>query len=395
MRDREFRHSSAPPFGSPVLIWAHSFCRSTLETYLEFGRQYPGIVRIVVCGKTNPELRARAGFGPSEFNLSDFEALDPSLASALALLRANADSIHMFCAYHGSPFFEALLDEALCRGMAFFLASEAPQNMEQRWGRQVAKAVYVPTILRHRVRKYVTASRFLLCYSGPARRSLSLVGWPSDKIEEFGYYPPTLRNLISDDGQSLNEVDAAVTRKGRLGMRFLATGTHCVHKSPRTLIEAVRLLADEGFRDEFHCVVAGEGKQTEFMKEKVRAGNLPVEFPGFVPLERLINLYQNADVFVATGISEPWGIRVNDAMNLGCPAIVSDGMGAVKLIRDMRGGWSYGAGSARDLAERMKFLIRNPGEIISVRHEISRSDQLEPKTNAAKLVGVLGRRFPG
>ena len=114
----------------PITIWAHSFCRSTLATYQAFGAIYPFGCEIVMCGQVNPELRARAGFVSEEFAEMNFVAVEPSINEAIALLEARSERLHMFTAYHGSDLFRALLDYATAGKMNFFVAAEAPQNME-------------------------------------------------------------------------------------------------------------------------------------------------------------------------------------------------------------------------------------------------------------------------
>jgi len=385
------RHPAGRVFGAPLVIWAHSFCRSTLATYLEVRRQYPGEVRIVVCGRPDPELRAKAGFRTSEFDLSDFEAFNPSPTKACEMLKAWPGAIHMFCAYHGSPIFETLLETAIELGLSYFVAAEAPQNMEQNPARRVMKAAYIPTLLRYKVRHYIAGSRFLLCYSGTAMDRLAQVGWPEDKVEPFGYYPPSIMSAVPELTQ--NALAPAKTGLDDGRVRFLLTGVHDMHKSPRTLVEAASLLVMEGLGARFHCTIAGAGRQTDTMKAHAAAGGLPVTFAGFVPLVALVNLHRNADVFVGTGLSEPWGIRINDAMHLGCPAIVSDGMGAVALVKDSGAGWIYRAGSSRDLAAKMKALIEKPADINAARQALANSLAFNPATKASELVSILARRF--
>lgn len=381
-------------FGAPIVIWAHSFCRSTLSTYLEFSQLYPGEVKIVVCSEPEVQLRVRAGFRSTEYDRTRFEAVDPSVAQALSMLNRNRDAIQMFGAYHGSRFFRSLLDAAVHMNLTFFIAAEAPANMEVGMLRRLAKELYIPTLLRHRVRRFVTASEFFLCYSGQATQELARIGWPNQKVEEFGYYPPPLEHALL--GEKLRASHSPLNRNlPSDALCFLVTGSHDLHKSPYTAVQAAKILAAEGFADTFSVIVAGEGYQTKRMLRDTERFKLPIDFVGFVTLPDLAALYRSADVFIGTGVREPWGIRVNDAMNAGCVAIVSDGMGAASLVRKSGAGLTYSAGSAEDLANKMKMLIQNAALRAQVKGALERSTELSPRVKAAQLLEILRSRLHG
>jgi glycosyltransferase involved in cell wall biosynthesis len=121
--------------------------------------------------------------------------------------------------------------------------------------------------------------------------------------------------------------------------------------------------------------------------------NLPVEFPGFVSLEELITLYRCADVFVGTGVDEPWGIRVNDAIQLGCPAIISNGMGAHIDVAKNRLGWVYPKRSARELAKVMRHLCEDRKMVQQLNHRVEVNQSLSPVIQANRLLGIIERRL--
>lgn len=66
--------------------------------------------------------------------------------------------------------------------------------------------------------------------------------------------------------------------------------------------------------------------------------------------EEMARLHGWADVFVACGLCEPWGMRVNDAIHAGLPVVVSDGMGAKWLVDQFGCGCVYPAGDADALS---------------------------------------------
>lgn len=372
----------------PLTIWAHSFCRSTLATYLSLASLYQNSVEIVMCGKSDPELRVKAGFKSAEFSEAKFVAVEPTICEAVSLLKARTGRLHMFTAYHGSNVFHALLKEAVVSGLSYFIAAEAPQNMEATPLRRVAKEVFIPTILRWQVSSSIAHSQLFVCYSGEAPGRLRQVGWPDRKIEAFGYYPPSL-HAARPDLVMPERPDATQN----VPLHFLATGTHCPHKSPQTLVDAAEILNDEGLGDRFRCTISGSGVQTAAMKKKVTNKHLPVDFPGFVSLEELMTLYRCADVFVATGVNEPWGIRVNDAIQLGCPTIISTGMGAHTDVTKYRFGWVYPKGSAQELAKVMRQLIEGRQALQQVNRYLVGNESFSPLTQAKRLLEIIEGRL--
>ena len=94
-----------------------------------------------------------------------------------------------------------------------------------------------------------------------------------------------------------------------------------------------------------------------------RYPNVKVEFviPGFVDVAELKRLYETCDVFVGAGEREPWGMRLNDALNCGAPLLVSDGMGGRKIVDRTGAGLVFRRMDASDLADKLHLLITNYG----------------------------------
>jgi glycosyltransferase involved in cell wall biosynthesis len=392
--EKEFVRSM---FGAPLVIWAQSFCRSTLATYLEAKRHYPGEAHIVIHGDADPDFRAAFGFRSSEFDLSLILAINPSIDEARDILKAYRHGIHMFTAYHksaynGSKFFNDLIDIAISDRITYFIGSEAPLNMEGGWIRFLAKEFYLRFMLRLQLARTVQSSNFMLSYSGQDVTKLVRAGWQMSKIVPFGYYPPPLQ--VAYENSPSSSTDASIDYfVGNEALTILLSGEHSTHKSPLTAIAAFELLCADGYADKVRLLVTGHGTQTEDMKRLVSDSELPVDFFGFVDLGRLITMIRNCDVFLATGIREPWGIRVNDALNLGCPAIVSSGMGAVDLVRGTGCGWVFDAGDARSLADVIARLVERREEVVSASAKAASSEFLSPSYQGRRLVDFVRGRM--
>ena len=60
--------------------------------------------------------------------------------------------------------------------------------------------------------------------------------------------------------------------------------------------------------------------------------------------------YALGNLFVLPSIHEPWGLAVNEAMNLGLPVVVSDQVGCAPDLVSPDNGWVFPAGDTEALA---------------------------------------------
>lgn len=105
------------------------------------------------------------------------------------------------------------------------------------------------------------------------------------------------------------------------------------------LLEALRQCKD---RDAV-LVLAGDGEEREFLETQAREMGIidKIRFAGYVPIEKAIEYYSIAWLFVLPSITtktfkEPWGLVINEAFNQGVPVVVTDAVGAAAggLVED-------------------------------------------------------------
>jgi glycosyltransferase involved in cell wall biosynthesis len=105
--------------------------------------------------------------------------------------------------------------------------------------------------------------------------------------------------------------------------------------------------------------VAGDGAlRTAFEAEARTIPELRVHMLGFLNQTEIGRAYAMADCLILPsrrGAGETWGLVVNEAMQFGLPAIVSDGVGChPDLIREGETGFSFPSGSVLELAQRLE-----------------------------------------
>jgi glycosyltransferase involved in cell wall biosynthesis len=87
-------------------------------------------------------------------------------------------------------------------------------------------------------------------------------------------------------------------------------------------------------RPDAALVIFGDGPlRAELEAHAARFPNASIHFRGFINQSEMPAAYATSDVFVLPSTYEPWGLAVNEAMNLGKPVIVSEAVScAVDLI---------------------------------------------------------------
>ncbi|MEY5145252.1 MAG: hypothetical protein RL745_621 [Actinomycetota bacterium] len=110
-------------------------------------------------------------------------------------------------------------------------------------------------------------------------------------------------------------------------------------KRPQIAIDALSELVRRGFAG--HLVVAGDGPLADELRKA--AAGLPVSFLGFVTeREQVAALLSSADVVMAPGPIETFGLAALEAMASGTPVVVSDTSALAEVVGDL----SLGAGLA-------------------------------------------------
>jgi len=109
-----------------------------------------------------------------------------------------------------------------------------------------------------------------------------------------------------------------------------------------------------------HLVFAGDGPLRGELEQRARSFGLAnrVHFLGFVNQSGLPAVYFASDVLVLPSDYEPFGLVVNEAMICGCPAVVSDRVGAkYDLVREDVTGSVFPCGDVDALAAKIRALL--------------------------------------
>jgi glycosyltransferase involved in cell wall biosynthesis len=197
---------------------------------------------------------------------------------------------------------------------------------------------------------FITNSR-----AGAAYLTMRL-GVPEQRILARPYEVPDLPSLLFGGTSAAAMCVRAVQRP-----KFLYVGRIIPGKGWNHLLSAAGKLRAEGKR--FSLIIAGDGGDLPALEAAIRDLRLEdtVRALGFVPYEKLGEVYRAADVFVFPTNEDVWGVALLEAMAFGLPAISSTAAGAAELVRPGENGFLFDAGDADQLAELMRRFIDEPG----------------------------------
>lgn len=137
-------------------------------------------------------------------------------------------------------------------------------------------------------------------------------------------------------------------------------------KNPDLLIEAFSRVSSDGKKaPEAYLLFVGDGEMRQELEEMVSSlGWNNIKFLGFKNQSELPYYLKLADIFVLPSEREPWGLVVNEAMNVDCAMLVSDQVGSgFDLVKNGENGFVVRANDLDGLGDKLKYLIGSPEEI--------------------------------
>lgn len=185
--------------------------------------------------------------------------------------------------------------------------------------------------------------------------------WVNTNLRDQAY--PMERYAVVPPGSPLTEYFRAFPPQwGQLRLAY--AGLLMPYKGAHLLVEALAHLHRAGIS--FECTLAGDSTSPEYL-DRLRAiaaesGFLDrLRFPGYLGKGELAALFARSNVLVFPSVfAEPFGKTQIEAMAAGMLAVSSGSGGAGEIIRHAENGLLFRAGDARDLAEKLAAVHRQP-----------------------------------
>ena len=140
----------------------------------------------------------------------------------------------------------------------------------------------------------------------------------------------------------------------------LFSGKLIPKKDPSLLLDALAMVRNVDGRP-VHLVFMGDGElRADLERRASDRGDNRVHFLGFRNQEQMGEVYANSDMLVLpSSFSETWGLVVNEALQFGIPAILSDKVGCgPDLVDEGLTGRIFAAGDAPALREAIVATAR-------------------------------------
>lgn len=357
-----------------LVIWASCECRSVMATYRALFRELkcPGLVVFM----RQSDIRQQTGFRADEFGDMQRCSLTGGVQQGHEIIEGHPGWFHIFCEYQNDALCRSLLKYAKWHGASIGILSESPCNMSAGVKRFLKK-IYLKMLLPYKIRGVVARADFFVNCSGDDSGA-ERIGWPRQKIIPFGYFPPSI------------EGSHCVLRKAGAPLEILATGILSRYRGADVLVEALAIL--KSWHVPYHATITQTGALFDELQRKAKSLDLPIAFPGRVSIDELVRLYESCSVYVGAGRDEPWGMRLNDALNCGAPLLVSEGMGGAKLVRDYVCGSSFVRGDALGMAYELRRFVEDKDFYRSCAEgAVKAAAQCSPEAKAKWLVNELAR----
>lgn len=289
-----------------------------------------------------------------EFEVFQHERPSSSLAAgprALARrLRAFAPHACLLNGYVPLFYWHAL---AACRlgGVPAILRTEATDADRQR---KLLRGTARSLALRG---FYSQISRFL-AIGHNARSHYLRLGVPAERI---GFSPYC---IDSDLFERQRQAAVRGPLRRELGIpedavAILFSGKLISKKDPRLVLDALATVDSVAARP-LHVVFMGDGELRADLEQRAAGiGRDRIHFLGFRNQDAMGEVYANCDLLVLPSRhAETWGLVVNEALQFGLPAVVSDRVGCgPDLIEEGLTGSIFPAGDAAALRQRIVAMI--------------------------------------
>lgn len=302
---------------------------------------------------------------------------------AREILLENKNSFHIFNGFYFPKYIFNLETIALKYSIQYAILSEAPSN-RYNFVKWCLAEFYYRYILPMRTKKVLKNALFVGSLSGSSfadKEKFYRLGVPRESLIPFGYFSKT-------------ENPPDFTLNNNSIPQIFCPGNLVRHKGVHLLIKALNDLNNSGLN--FSCHITGNGPEINSLKRMTAKFSLDnkIVFHGVLEQVKYDCLKNKMDILVAPGYIEPWGIRINESIQVGHVVILSDKIGAAELIKSSGGGEIFRSGDYIDLAKKLKTYLENHDNILIAKaNNIKYSPRISPEKAAWFLNHVIQNKL--
>jgi glycosyltransferase involved in cell wall biosynthesis len=178
------------------------------------------------------------------------------------------------------------------------------------------------------------------------REQLLSQGLPQEQVWVVPYGADTSERTFTRDEAAAAPREFRIIFVGQIGIR----------KGINTLLEALALAQRSDWRMDF----VGQRLAESDRDIAGYKGATPLFFHGSQPQAAVAKAMRDSSVLVLPSLEEGFGLVVPQALNCGCPCIVSDSVGGKDIVRHRDNGSIFPARDAAALASELTWWADNP-----------------------------------
>ncbi|MDP2718033.1 MAG: glycosyltransferase family 4 protein [Candidatus Micrarchaeota archaeon] len=168
-----------------------------------------------------------------------------------------------------------------------------------------------------------------------ADRVIAVSRWTKDTLLKHYALPPEKIEVVHNgvDTDAFRPLAPTLTALKKAGAKIvLFVGRITLQKGPDYFIKAAKRVLE--FEPDTYFVMAGSGDMLGASMNLAAATGVADRFlfPGFIRGEELNQVYQAADLFVLSSVSEPFGLTPLEALANGTPVLVSKQSGVAEVL---------------------------------------------------------------
>ena len=303
-----------------------------------------------------------------------------AISVAINIYKKKPDAVIIF-GYYTFQFIVAILTCLIFRRCFLLFVDEF--NNKKPPGRYS----FIKFIIREGLRKYCFyfASAILVC-GRRGYESAVIAGCSSAKIYNFPYVVD-IKRIINDEPENYPEkclVDVTDSKKV-----LFFSGRMIERKGLQTL-----LLALVKFKKDKSWVlwVEGDGPLSKIYLDLAKKYGIDdrCRFLGFCQYDLHSWLVRTADIVIVPSLEDNWGIVIDEALQLGKPAISSDATGSgYDRIKDKINGFIFPVGDEDALQSLLNLLLNSKKDRDLISENARNSSHVCPKDNMNTLLKIL------
>jgi glycosyltransferase involved in cell wall biosynthesis len=178
--------------------------------------------------------------------------------------------------------------------------------------------------------------------------------------------PPERAVLVNGSGVNLNHFPSSPSQQGKRPLTFVWTGRLLREKGVLELVEATRIIRDEGHDIDVVLVGGVDGNPGSLQEAEVRQWHDEGVIRWVGKVDDVRPYLQSADIFVLPSYREGLPRSTQEAMATGLAVITTDVPGCRETVVDGVNGMLVTVRSAAALAKAMRRYVNEPS--LAVRH---------------------------